>query len=167
MAGRMTVLGAENFTLTTTILNLALISTAAAGSAAARVKIKRVEISQRGTSTLQMIGGFFSTQTGTTVTATSTTPVPIGPLGSAASGLSGNTSPFGGTARSATNASVNTTPGYTNHHFFDFANLNGYLWQPTPEQEIEIPASTLWSVRLAADPTTLTGWSVSVWLEEC
>lgn len=166
MAGRITVLTAENFTLTTAILNLALISTAAAGSAAARVKIKRVEISQRGTTTLNMIGGAFSTQTGTTVTATATTPLAIGPLGSAVSGLTGNTAPFGAVARSGTNASVNTTPGYTNHHFFDFANLNGYLWKPAPDEEVEIPASTLWSVRLIADPTTLTGWTVSVTIEE-
>jgi hypothetical protein len=165
MPGKVTVLTAENFTLTTTILNLALISTAAAGSAAARVKVRRVEIGQSGTTTLQMIRGAFSTQTGTTVTATSTTPQNA-LLGGPASGLAGNTSPFGGTARSGTNASVNTTPGYTNQHLFNFANLNGYLWKPDPTEEFEIPASTLWSVRLIADPTTLTGWTVSVTLEE-
>jgi hypothetical protein len=166
MPGKVTVLTAENFTLTTTILNLALISTAAAGSAAARVKIRRVEIGQSGTTTLQQIRGAFSTQTGTTVTATATTPVTVSPLGGPASGLTGNTSPFGGTARTGTNASVNTTPGYTNHHLFAFANLNGYLWKPDPTEELEIPASTLWSVRLIADPTTLTGWTVSVTIEE-
>jgi hypothetical protein len=165
MPGKVTVLSAEAMTLTTTILNLALISTAAAGSAAARVKVRRVEIGQAGTTTLQMIRGAFSTQTGTTVTATSTTPQNA-LLGGPASGLSGNGSPFGGTARSATNASVNTTPSYTNHHLFNFANLNGYLWKPDPTEEFEIPASTLWSVRLLADPTTLAGWTVSVTLEE-
>jgi hypothetical protein len=164
--GKTTVLTAENFTLTTNILNLAFISTAAAGSAGAYIRILRVEISQRGSSTLGLVGGAFSTQTGTTVTATSTTPVAVRPLGSAASGLAGNTAPAGGTARSGTNCSVNTTPAYTNHHFFDFANLNGYLWQPTPAQEIIIPPSTLWTVRLIADPATLSGWTVSVWLDE-
>lgn len=164
--GKTTVLTAENFTLTTNILNLAFISTAAAGSAAAYVEVLRVEISQRGSTTLGMVGGAFSTQTGTTVTATSTTPATVRPLGGAASGLAGNSSPAGGAGRSGTNCSVNTTPGYTNHHFFDFANLNGYLWQPTPQQQIIIPPSTLWTVRLIADPATLTGWTVSVWLDE-
>jgi len=164
--GKVTVLTAENFTLTTAILNLAFISTAASGSAASNVRVLRVEIGQRGTTTLNMIGGAFSTQTGTTTTGTSTTPATISPLGSAASGLAGNTNPAGGTARTSTNLSVNTTPGYTNHHMFDFANLNGYLWQPTPQQEIIIPPSMLWTVRLIADPTTLAGWTVSVWLDE-
>lgn len=164
--GKVTVLTAENFTLTTGILNLAFISSAASGSAASNIRVLRVEISQRGSTTLGMVGGAFSTQTGTTTTGTATSPVTISPLGGAASGLTGNTNPSGGTARSATNLSVNTTPSYTTHHFFDFANLNGYLWQPTPNQEIIIPPSTLWTVRLVADPATLTGWSVSVWLDE-
>lgn len=164
--GKLTVLTAENMTLTTAIRNLAFISSAAAGSAASNIRVKRVEISQNGTSTLQMIRGAFATQTGTTVTATSTTPKVISPLGGAASGLSGNGSPAGGAGRSATNASVNTTPSVTDHHYFNFANLNGYLWQPTPEQEIIIPPSTLWQIYFLADPTTLAGWTVSVWLDE-
>lgn len=164
--GKPTVLTAENMTLTTAILNLAFISTAASGSAASNVRVMRVEISQRGSTTLNMIGGAFSTQTGTTTTGTSTTPAAVSPLSSAASGLAGNTNPSGGTGRSSTNLSVNTTPSYTNHHMFDFANLNGYLWQPTPAQEIVIPPSTLWTVRLIADPSTLTGWTISVWLDE-
>jgi len=163
--GRITNLFAENFTLTTTILNLAMISTPTAGTAGAATRIKRVEISQNGTTTLQMIRGAFSTQTGTTVTATSTTPAKLNPVG-VGSLFAGNGSPFGGTLRSATNASVNTTPSYTNQHVFNFANLNGYLWQPTPEEEIVLAPSQFWSVRLLADPTTLTGWCVSVILEE-
>ncbi len=164
--GRVTVLTAENMTLTTNVTVLAFISTAAAAAAAAICRLKRVEISQRGTTTLQQIGGAFSTQTGTTTTGTSTTPANINPLGGPASGLAGNTNPSGGTARTSTNLSVNTTPGYTNHHLFDFPNLSGYLWKPAPDEEIVIPASTLWVVRLLADPTTLAGWTVSVWIEE-
>lgn len=164
--GKTTVLTAENFTLTTTILNLAFISSAASGSAASNIRVLRVEISQRGSTTLGMVGGAFSTQTGTTVTATSTTPATISPLGGAASGLSGNTAPAGAAGRTGTNCSVNTTPGYTNHHMFDFANLNGYIWQPTPAQELIIPPSTLWTVRFIADPATLSGWTISVWLDE-
>lgn len=164
--GKITVLHDENMTLTTTILNLAFISSAASGAAASNIRVRRVEISQSGSTTLGMVRGAFSTQTGTTVTATSTTPNTISPLGGAASGLAGNTSPAGGTARSGTNCSVNTTPSYTNHHRFNFTNLNGYLWKPDPMEEVWIPPSTLWTVRLLADPATLTGWTVSVWLDE-
>jgi hypothetical protein len=162
----MTILTAENMTLTTGIRVLAVVSTAAAGSLAANVRIKRVEISQRGTSTLQQIGGAFSTRTGSTVTATSTTPQAIRPLNGPASGLAGNTAPAAAAGRSGTNVSVDTTPTYVDHHYFDFANLNGYLFKPDPEEEIMIPASTIWCVRLLADPTTLTGWTVSIILHE-
>jgi hypothetical protein len=164
--GKLTVLTAENMTLTTAIRQLMIIYSAAAGSAASNIRVKRVEISQNGSTTLNMIRGAFATQTGTTVTATSTTPQVISPLGAAASGLSGNSSPAGATGRCGTNLSVNTTPVYTQHHYFNFANLNGYLWKPAPDEEILIPPSTLWGIYFLADPTTLTGWTISVWLEE-
>ena len=161
-----TVLTAENMTLTTGIRGLAIISTAAAGSLAAHCRITRVEISQRGTTTLQQIGGAFSTRTGSTVTATATTPANVRPLGGPVSGLSGNTAPAGAAGRSGTNMSVDTTPTYVDHHYFNFANLNGYIFKPDPEEELIVPASTIWVVRLLADPTTLSGWTVSVWITE-
>lgn len=164
--GKLTVLTAENMTLTTAIRHLLVIHSAAAGSAASNIRLKRVEISQSGTTTLQMIRGAFATQTGTTITATATTPQMISPLGGAASGLTGSTAPGGATGRTGTNASVNTTPTYTDRHYFNFANLNGYLWKPAPEEEIIIPPSTLFSIYFLADPTTLAGWTISVWLDE-
>jgi hypothetical protein len=165
--GKITVLTAENGTITTAVRNLAHISTAAAGAAAAHVRVKRVEISQSGSTTLNMIRGRFALQTaGTTVTATATTPVTTSPLGGAASGLTGNTAPAGGTARTGTFATVNTTPTYVSHHDFNFANLNGYIWKPDPQEELWIPPSTIWTVYFLADPTTLTGWTVSITLDE-
>lgn len=164
--GKITVLTAENMTLTTAIRQLVLISSAAAGAAASHIRVKRVEISQSGTTTLGMVRGSFCTQTGTTVTATATTPATISPLGGAASGLTGNTSPAGGTARVGTNLSVNTTPAKTVQHYFNFANLSGYIWKPDPQEEIWIPPSTLWGIDFLADPATLSGWTVSVVLDE-
>lgn len=164
---KTTTLSAENGTLTTAVRNLAHISTAAAGAAAAQVRVKRVEISQNGSTTLQMIRGAFSLQTaGTTVTATAVTPVRINPLGGAASGLTGNTAPAGGTARTGTFATVNTTPTYVDHWYFNFANLNGYIWKPDPLEELWIPPSTIWTLRFLADPTTMTGWTFSIVLDE-
>lgn len=164
--GKLTVLTAENMTLTTAIRQLVLIQTAAAGSAASNIRVKRVEISQNHNTTLAMVRGSFHTQTGTTTTGTSTTPQTISPLGGAASGLSGNTNVGGGTGRSGTNLSVNTTPSKTVQHYFNFANLAGYIWKPDPTEEIWIPPSTIWGIDFLADPTDLAGWTVSVWLDE-
>lgn len=164
--GKITVLTAENMTLTTAIRQLVLIQTAAAGSAASHIRVKRVEISQNSTTTLALVRGSFHTQTGTTTTGTSTTPATISPLGGAASGLTGNTNVGGGTGRSGTNLSVNTTPGKTVQHYFNFANLNGYLWKPDPQEEIWIPPSTLWGIDFLADPSSLAGWTVSVVFDE-
>lgn len=163
--GKTTILTAENFTLTTGIRQPIFIRTAAAGNAASHVEIKRVELTQNNQTALAMCRIGFATQTGTTVTATATTPVTIRPLGGAASGLSGNTAPAGGDGRTGTNLSVNTTPGYTYHHYANFPNLNGYLWKPSPDEQIWIPPSTMWGIVFLADPT-LAGWTVSVTLEE-
>jgi hypothetical protein len=164
--GRITNLTARDMTMTTNINHLAVISSAAVGSHAARIGIKRIEISQRTSTTLGMVSGALSRRTGGAVTATATTPANLRPLGGPASGLTGNVAPVGGAGRSGTASTVDTTPAYTNHHFFEFANLNGYLWKPDPEEEIEIPASTIWVVRFMADPATLTGWTISVILDE-
>lgn len=164
--GRKSVLTAENMTLTTAIRVLAFINSAAAGNNGSNIEVTRVEISQNATTTLQQIRGAFATQTGTTTTGTATTPRVVRPLGGAASGLSGNTNPAGGTGRTATNLSVNTTPGYTDHHYFNFSNLSGYLWKPDPQEQIIIPPSTMWAIYFLADPTTLSGWTISVWLDE-
>lgn len=163
--GKITVLTAENFTLTTGIRQPVLINSAAAGSAASNIEIKRIELTQNNQTTLAMCRIGFATQTGTTTTGTSTTPATIRPLGGAASGLAGNSNPAGGTGRCATNLSVNTTPSFTYHHYANFANLNGYLWVPTPETQIWIPPSTMWGIIFQADPT-LAGWTLSLTLEE-
>lgn len=164
--GRRTELTAENMTLSTGNV-LAALQTAAANAAAAMVRVTRVEISQNGSTTLAMIRGAFSTRdTAGTLTTTSTTPLNKEPLAGPASGLAGNTSVIGGTARSGTNSSADSGGTYTNHHLFNFANLNGYLWKPDPKEEILIPASTVWCVRFLAAPGTLAGWTIAIDLEE-
>lgn len=167
MAGRVTILKGENLSLTTSVVVLAALRTAAAGSAAARVKIRRLEISQRGTTTLQMIGGHIATRdTAGTLTCTSLAPTNVRPVGGPASGLSGNTAPAGGDARSGINGSVDSGGTYTELLPFDFANTAGYLFKPDPEEMIAIPASTVMVVRFLMNPTTLTGWTFALWLDE-
>ena len=164
--GKITALGAENFTVGTGSV-LAAFQTAAVNSAAAFVTIKRVEISQNGSTTLAALRGAFSTRdTAGTLTTTSTTPANIQPLAGPASGLAGNTSVIGGVARSGTNSSADSGGTYTNHWLFNFMNLNGYLWKPALDEEIIVPPSTVWCVRLLAAPGTTTGWTVEVVIEE-
>lgn len=166
MTGRTTVLRGENLSLGTGNV-LAAIRTAAAGSAAARVTIQRVEISQSGSTTSAQIRGALATRdTAGTLTLTAATPINLRPLGGPASGLTGNTAPAGGDARSGVNSSADSGGTYTDHYPFAFNNLNGYLWVPTPEEQIVIPASTVWCVRLLASPGTTTGWTVAVVLLE-
>lgn len=164
--GKRTVLSANAFTVGTGVV-LAAIQTAAAGAAGAHIRVTRVEVGQRGTTTLEMLSCQLATRdTAGTLTMTSTTPRTISPLGGAASGIAGNTAPAGGTARSGTNSSADSGGTYTPIHTAPFANLNGYLWKPDPSEEIWIPPSTLFVVRLTTTPTGTGNWAVSVWLDE-
>lgn len=164
--GRLYALQGENQTLNTGSILLAC-QTAAANSAGARHKLKRLEISQSGSTTLAQIRGEISTRdTAGTLTLTSKAPSPARLASGPASGISGSTAPAGGTARSGIISSADSGGAYTTLLPFNFSNLSGYLWQPTPEQEIEIPASTLYVVRLLAAPSTLTGWTFFLEMDE-
>ena len=143
---RVTELKAENMTLGTGNV-LAVFRTAAAAAAAARVSIRRLEISQSGSTTLAMIRGEMATRDAAgTLTTTATTPTNIQPLGGPASGLTGNTAPVGADARSGTNSSADSGGTYTSIYPFNFANTSGYLWKPDPTEEIWVPASTAFCV---------------------
>jgi hypothetical protein len=162
----ITVLKGENLTLGTGNV-LAALRTAAANARAARINIKRLEISQNGSTTLAMIRGEMATRdTAGTLTMTSLAPTSISPVAGPISGLSGNTAPAGGDGRSGINSSADSGGAYTSLFPYNFANLNGYLWVPTPEQEIIIPPSTVFVVRFIATPGTTTGWSFTLVLGE-
>lgn len=164
--GKRTVLAAEEFDLGTGNVMVAF-QTAASGSAASNIRVTRIEIFQNGSTTLEMVRGECATRdTAGTLTMTATTPRVISPLGGAASGLSGNTAPAGAAGRSGTNSSADSGGTYTSIFAFNFANLNGYLWKPDPSEEIWVPPSTLFVVRLTATPTSALDWGISVWLDE-
>ena len=165
--GRTYTIEGENLTLTTGTLPLIAFRTAAAAAGAARLKIKRVEISQSGTLTLAMIRGHFATRdTAGTLTMTSVTPRNIQPLNGPASGLSGNTAPAGGDGRVGINASVDSGGAYVSAWPFAFPNTAGYLYKPDPTEEIWVPASTVFVVKFLAAPATLTGWTIAMKVEE-
>jgi hypothetical protein len=164
--GRITVLKGENQTLSTGSV-LLIFSTPAAGTAGARVKIKRLEISQSGSTTLAMIRGeFFTRDNAGTLTTTSLAPTMVKPIGGAASAFAGNTSVIGGTARSGITSSADSGGTYVSIYPFNFANTAGYLFKPAPDEEFEVPASTFFGVRFVSAPGTLTGWTFALTMEE-
>ncbi len=164
--GKRSILSADEFDLGTGNV-LAAFRTAAAGSLAAFVRVTRVEIFQNGTTTIEMVRAELATRdTAGTLTLTSTTPRVIDPIGGAASGLTGNTAPAGGDGRSGTNSSADSGGTYTNIRYFDFLNVNGYLFKPDPKEEILIPASTVFVVRFLTTPTSALDWGIAVDLEE-
>lgn len=164
--GKITVLKAENATMSTGSV-LAAVQTAAVGSAASNIRIKRLEISQSGTATLAMCRGEISTRdTAGTLTLTSLAPTTIRPVGGAASGIAGNTAPAGGVARSGITSSADSGGTYTQIFPFAFANTAGYLYKPAPDEELWFSPSTLFVVRFATAPGTLTGWTFSLVLDE-
>lgn len=166
MPGLITVLKGENLTLGTGSV-LAAIQTTAAGNAGARVRVKRLEISQNATTTLAMCRAEFATRdTAGTLTTTSLAPTALRPIAGQASGFSGNTSVIGGTGRSGINSSADSGGTYTSIYPFNFANTAGYLFKPDPDEEIEVPASTVFVVRFATAPGTTTGWTFSLVLVE-
>lgn len=164
--GKITVLKGENLTLSTGRV-LAVFNNPALGTAGSRCKVKRLEIFQRGTTTLEMQAGeLFTRDNAGTLTTTSLAPTATKPVNGPASGFSGNTSVIGGTGRSGINSSADSGGTYTQIMPFGFANTAGYLYKPAPDEEPEFPASTIWGVRLLSTPTTLSGWGFSLTIEE-
>jgi hypothetical protein len=114
-----------------------------------------------------MIRGEIATRdTAGTLTLTSLAPTAVRPVAGPASGIAGSTAPAGGTARSGITSSADSGGTYTQIWPFNFANTAGYLYKPAPDEEILIPASTLFVVRFIAAPGTLTGWSFTLVMDE-
>ena len=163
--GRLFAAGAENATLGTGNVLLAF-RTAASPNAGCVIAIRRIEIGQSGSVTSAMIRAEVATRdTAGTLTMTSVTPSNVVMAGPA-SGLSGNTAPVGAAARIGVNSSADSGGTYTQRRPFNFNNLNGYLWVPTPEERKIVPLDSVFTLRLLAAPATTTGWTFSVEFEE-
>jgi hypothetical protein len=166
MGYRFTTLKCENVMLGTGNVLLAFQTAAAATTAAGIIVVKRVEITQSGTTTLAMIRGDLATRnTVGTLTTTSTPTVNISPVG-ASTGLAGATNVIGTAASSGSNSSADTGGTYTQIWPFAFPNTAGYLWKPDPEEQIFLGPAVVFVVRLLATPGTTTGWSASMLLGE-
>jgi hypothetical protein len=162
--GRRYVLSGENLTMGTGSV-LAAMQTDAAGVAGSMVEVERVDVSQSGTATAAQVRLLLSSRNALgTLTVTAATPRPL-VIGGPASGVVGGTSPLtAGTCGVASTADTGGT--YTDLFPFAANNLGGFSYLAIPEHVIELQPSTLFVVRFAAPPGTLTGWDVAVVFHE-
>ena len=164
---RVYVVGGENGSLGTGNVLLAMKTAADLATAAGAIAVRRIEIFQNATATAaQCRAEIFTRDTAGTLTMTSVTPRALSPLSGPASGISGNTAPAGGNGRVGFNSSADSGGTYTSQYQFNFNNLNGWLWVPTPTEVLEVPPATVWGVRFIAAPGTTTGWGIAVTFEE-
>jgi hypothetical protein len=135
----------------------------ALSSRASMLEILRFSVSQRGTSTSQQLGIRWGQKASAFGTFTSTTPAPL-VLGAVASAIAGSTSNAAsscGTDSSGNGAGTLTVMGSD-----AFNNLNGYLWLPTPREQIVVTPDNTFLIQLQGTPTTLTGWNATLTFAE-
>jgi hypothetical protein len=143
---------------------LVIIHTAAAlTTRSSMISILRAGVSQHGSATSQQLGIRIGTKVTAFGTYTSTTPNPHA-LGGAASGIAGGTA--GAAATAGTDASAEGAGTFTALIEDGFNNLNGWIWVPTPDERLLIPADTAVVLKLHGTPTTLTNWHAYVTFEE-
>jgi hypothetical protein len=150
----------------TIVADATLVVIHTASSAVARgsaVTIMRAWISQHGTATSQNLGVLLAQKASAFGTYTSTTPAPV-TVGGPASGIVGGTAGAAGTA--ATDASAEGAGTVTNIIADGFNNLNGWLWVPTPEERLLVPADIGFIMKIVGTPTVLTGWDYGFTFQE-
>lgn len=144
--------------------DLVIIHTAAAiGTRASNIVILRAWCSQGATGTSEQLGIQLCLQASAFGTYTAATPTPH-TLGGAASGIAGGTA--GAAATAGTDASANAAGTKTAVYADGFNNLNGWLWVPTPEERIVVPADTAIVLAMIGTATTLTNWYAGITFEE-
>jgi hypothetical protein len=136
-------------------------STLATGGS--NIRLLRAWCSQNETETSQQLGIQLALQASAFGTYTSATPSPHF-LGGRVSGIVGGTTGAEGTA--GTDASANAAGTKTPLLVDGFNNLNGWLWVPTPEERIVLPADTAIVLAMIGTATTLTGWNAGITYEE-
>lgn len=128
-------------------------------------RVLRAWCSQYGTATSQQLGVQLSTQVTAFPTLTSATPAKLS-TGDPASNITGGTAGAAGTA--GVNASAEGAGAKTVLVVDSFNNLNGWIWVPTPDEQIIMPAgaSSGLGLFLISTPTTLTSWNAGITYQE-
>lgn len=130
------------------------------------IKVKRMWISQDENATSAMVRVDWGWKADAQGTYASATPVGINNYAPTA-GIHGGTD--GATGHSGINATAEGAGGYTVIGTDAFNALNGWLWIPTPAEEIEVgyDADQAFILRLPVSATTAAGWNFGVTFEEC
>jgi hypothetical protein len=131
----------------------------------ATLEIIRVSVSQSSSTTSAMQRIQLNTQVTAFPTLTSATPQKTS-TGDGNSVITGGTAGAAGT--SGINASAEGAGTKTVLYSDSFNILNGWLWLPTPEERIVLPAgsSSGFGVHLPAAPSSTGGWNVVVVFRE-
>lgn len=136
-------------------------STLATGGS--NIEILRAWVGQTGSDTSDQLGIKLALKASAFGTYTSATPA-AHMVGGRASGIVGGTAGAEGTA--GVDASAEGAGTVTNIIVDTFNNLNGWLWVPTPEERIWLPADTAIILKLIGTPGTLTGWNFGITYRE-
>lgn len=136
-------------------------STLATGGS--NIEILRAWCAQGATEISEQLGIQLALQASAFGTYTSATPSPHF-VGGRVSGIVGGTAGAEGTA--GVDASTNAAGTKTTIIVDGFNNLNGWLWVPTPEERIVLPADTAIVLAMIGTATTLTNWSAGITYRE-
>lgn len=152
--------GSDGLTLANQAVTLAFLNPAAAPNVS--YDILRLTCSQSGTATSAQQRVQVVTQVTAFPTLVSVTPRHLKLADTVASIVTGATSGAAGTV--GVNASAEGGGAKTVLFADNFNVLNGYLWVPTPNEVINVPASFASGLGLflPAAPASLTNWSVAV-----
>lgn len=132
-------------------------------TAGSNILLLRAWCSQNATETSEQLGIMLALQASAFGTYTSTTPTPHF-IGGKVSGIVGGTAGAEGTA--GTDASANAAGTKTPIIYDGFNNLNGWLWVPTPEERIIVPADTAIVLAMVGTATALGNWNAGITFQE-
>lgn len=134
-----------------------------AGARGSIIELLRIWVNQIGTETSDQLGVICGTKASAFGTYTSTTPTPLY-IGGNASGITGGTA--GAESTAGTDASAEGAGAVTTMWQEGFNNVGGYLWVPTPEERVIVPADVAFIVKMVGTPSTLTGWCAGITYRE-
>jgi hypothetical protein len=132
-------------------------STLATGGS--NIVLLRAWVGQQASETSDQLGVMIALKASAFGTYTSTTPQGHF-IGGRASGIVGGTAGAEGTA--GTDASAEGAGTVTPIIYDGFNNLNGWLWVPTPEERITVPADTAVILKIVGTPAALGNWSAGI-----
>ena len=136
-------------------------STLATGGS--NIQIIRAWVGQQASEVSDQLGIILGTKV--TAFGTYTSTAPVGHFaGGRAAGIVGGTAGAEGT--SGTDASAEGAGAVTPIIYDGFNNLNGWLWVPTPEERIILPADTAIVLKIVGTPAALANWSAGITFTE-